>query len=172
MLDNKLPGRKPFVHCDGDHDLQVRRNLTQVSREAVDSDASSAARVAVSYQLMFTRPSSGNAPCCLAESSIARIDLSPVLRSPTFYNPASDVRLFKVTVLMPVSKIPLIPNPLLDIVLFRMIVPTGSPCGEPCEEFIIPYPPLEAIILFSIRTLLLGLFPQPTPILIPVWPFS
>ena len=56
MLDNKLPGRKPFVHCDGDHDLQARRKLTQVSREAVDSDASSAARVAVSYQLMFTRP--------------------------------------------------------------------------------------------------------------------
>ena len=170
MLDCKLPGRKPFVHCDGDHDLQVRRNLTQVSREAVDSDASSAARVAVSYQLLFTstaamHPAAWPEQCCAdrLESRSTIVDL---------YNPTSDVRLFEVTVLIPVSKIPLTPNPLLNIVLFRMIVPTGSPCGDPCEEFIIPYPPLEAIILFSIRTLLLGMLPQPTPLLIPVWPFS
>ena len=47
------------------------------------------------------------------------------------YNPTSVVRLFELIVPMPVSKIPLTPNPLLNMVLFRIIVPTGSPCGDP-----------------------------------------
>ena len=45
MLNCKLPGHKAFVHCGGDCDLRVRRNLAAVWR---DSDASSAARIAVS----------------------------------------------------------------------------------------------------------------------------
>ena len=120
-------------------DLQARRMLTQVLPRGSDSDASlSASRRCRLFNSPLERQQaalfSPEQRCANPLEQTIMWRQVPFKKSGTLvgiYNPISVVTLFELIVPMPVSKIPLTPNPLLNMVLFRIMVPTGSPCGDP-----------------------------------------